>query len=64
MKREMEAYIVLLDLVSQGWAIFKDIKDLLGWDFYKQAEGQRIVAHINEKLFALSDKWGEDIPRM
>ena len=51
MKREMEAYIVLLHLVSQGWAKFADIRDLLGWEIFKQAQGH-IVAHINEKLFA------------
>ena len=38
MKREMEAYIVLLHLVSQGWATFKDIEYLVGWDVWKQAE--------------------------
>ena len=38
MKREMEAYIVLLHLISHGWANFTDIRDLLGWGIYKQAE--------------------------
>ena len=64
MKREMEAYIVLLHLVSQGWATFSDIRDLLGWEIFKQAEARRIVAHINSKLPALSEEWGEDIPRI
>ena len=64
MKREMEAYIVLLHLVSQGWANFADIRDLLGWEIFKMAVAQRIVGHINEKLFVLSDEWGEDIPHI
>ena len=64
MKREMEAYIVLLHLVSQGWATFSDIRDLLGWEIFKQAEARRIVAHINSKLPALSEEWDEDIPRI
>ena len=64
MKREMEAYIVLLHLVSQGWAKFADIRDLLGWEIFKQAHAGHIVAHINEKLFALSEEWGEDVPHM
>ena len=64
MKREMEAYIVLLHLVSQGWATFTDIRDLVGWDIWKQSEAQRIVAHINKKLPALSKEWGEEIPHI
>ena len=64
MKREMEAYIVLLHLVSQGWGKFADIRDLLGWEIYKQAEAQRIVAHINHKLPKLSEAWGEEIPQI
>ena len=64
MKREMEAYIVLLHLVSQGWATFKDIKELVGWDVWKQSEAQRIVAHINNRLPKLSEEWGEEIPHI
>lgn len=64
MKREMEAYIVLLHLVSQGWAIFRDIRHLVGWDVWKQSEAQRIIAHINHKILALSEAWDEDIPRI
>ena len=64
MKREMEAYIVLLHLVSQGWANFADIMHLLGWDFYKMAHATRIVAHINERLPELSKEWGEEIPHI
>ena len=64
MKREMEAYIVLLHLVSQGWANFSDIRDLLGWEFFKQAQAQHTIAHINNKLPKLSAEWGEDIPHI
>lgn len=64
MKREMEAYIVLLDLVSRGWATFKDIEHLVGWDVWKQSEAIRIMAHINHKILDLSEAWDEDIPRI
>ena len=64
MNREMEAYIVLLHLVSQGWVIFGDIRYLVGWDVWKQSEAQRIIAHINQKILALSEAWDEDIPRI
>ena len=64
MKREMEAYIVLLHLVSQGWASFKDISCLVGWDVWRKSEAQRIIAHINQKILALSKAWDEDIPRI
>ena len=64
MTREMEAYIVLLHLVSQGYASFADIMHLLGWKRYYQAVAQRIVDHINRKLPALSKEWGEDIPQI
>ena len=62
MKREMEAYVVLLHLVSQGWATFRDIQDILGWETWKQAVAINIVAYINAKLPDLSEEWGEDIP--
>ena len=55
----MEAYIVLLNLVSHGWATFSDFTNLLGWEVWKQSEAQRIVAHINSKLPALSEEWIE-----
>ena len=64
MKREMEAYIVLLHLVSQGWANFADIRDLLGWDIFKMGVALSIIAYINEKLIALSEEWGEDVPHI
>ena len=64
MNREMEAYIVLLHLVSQGWVIFGDIRYLVGWDVWEQSEAQRIIAHINQKILALSEAWDEDIPRI
>ena len=64
MKREMEAYIVLLHLVSQGWATFSDIRDLLGWERYRNGHGQSIIAHINNKLSTLSEEWGEEVPHI
>ena len=59
MKREMEAYIVLLHLVSQGWAKFSDMRDLLGWANYRQGHGQNVIAHINERLPELSKEWAK-----
>ena len=64
MKREIEAYIVLLHLVSQGWAMFSDIRPLVGWDVWKRSEAQRIIAHVNHKILDLSEVWDEDIPRI
>lgn len=64
MKREMEAYLVLLHLLSQGWATFSDIRHLVGWDVWKRSEAQRIIAHINQKILDLSKAWDEDIPRI
>lgn len=64
MKREMEAYIVLFHLVSQGWATFSDIRHLVGWDVWKRSEAQRIIAHVNQKILDLSETWDEDIPRI
>ena len=64
MKREMEAYIVLLHLVSQGWATWLDIPDLLGWDGWKQGQADLILKHIHSKLAALSEEWSEDIPHI
>ena len=64
MKREMEAYIVLLHLVSQGWANFRDIRYLVGWDVWKHGQAIDIMAHINQKILDLSEAWDEDIPRI
>ena len=64
MKREMEAYIVLLHLVSQGWAKFSDMRDLLGWESYRQGHGQNVIAYINNRLPKLSGEWGEEIPHI
>ena len=64
MKREMEAYIVLLHLVSQGWAKFSDMRDLLGWESYRQGHGQNVIAYINNRLPKLSKEWGEEIPHI
>ena len=64
MKREMEAYIVLLHLVSQGWAKFSDIRDLLGWESYRYGHGKSVIAYINDRLPELSEEWNEDIPHI
>ena len=61
MKREMEAYIVLLHLASQGQATFSDIRPLFGWDVWKKAEAIHIIAHINQKILDLSEAWDEQI---
>ena len=66
MKREMEAYLVLLHLVSRGWATLPDIKKILGWKEhgFRQGHATKILAHINHKLIQLSEEWGELIPRI
>lgn len=64
MKRQMEAYIVLLHLVSQGWAKFSDIRDLLGWERFRNGHAQLIIAHINNKLPTLSEEWDEEVPHI
>ena len=66
MKREMQAYLVLLHLVSQGWATFPDMREILGWEEpgFRRGQARHIVAHINQKLIQLSEEWGEPIPRI
>ena len=66
MKREMEAYLVLLHLVSQGWATFPEMKKILGWKEpgFRRGQAIDIVGHINQKLIQLSEEWGEPIPRI
>ena len=63
-RKPMEAYVVLLHLVSQKSAKFTDIRDLLFWDVWKQSEAIRVMAHINHRLLDLSEEWGEEIPRI
>lgn len=63
-KKPMEAYVIMLHLVSQKTAQFTDIRDLLFWDVWKQAEAIQIMAHINHRLLDLSEEWGEEIPRI
>ena len=63
-RKPMEAYVVMLHLVSQKRAKFTDIRDLLFWDVWKQAEAIRVMAHINHRLLDLSEEWGEEIPRI
>ena len=64
MRREMEAYIVLLHLVSQGHANFTDIQYLLGWDEFQRGPALDILVHINERLPDLSSEWSEEIPHI
>ena len=63
-RKPMEAYVVLLHLVSQKSAKFTDIRDLLFWDVWKQSEAIRVMAHINHRLLDLSEEGGEEIPRI
>ncbi len=56
MKREMEAYIVLLHLVSQGWAKFADIRDQLGWDFFKIVHDESLQ-HSLKNMMLDSGSW-------
>ena len=62
--KPVEAYVVMLDLVSHKSAQFTDIQALCFWDQWKQAEAIRVIAHINHRLLKLSEEWGEDIPRI
>lgn len=60
----VEAYSVMLHLVSNKTAQFTDIQTLSFWDQWKHSEAIRIMAHINHRLLELSNEWGEDIPRI
>ncbi len=62
--RSVEAYIILLHLVSAKKARFVEIQTLLFWDEWKMAEAIRVVAHINHRLLELSEEWNEGIPRI
>ena len=64
MKREMEAYIVLLHLVSQGWAMFSDIRHLVGWDVWKHGQAIDIIAHINHNRTYLAIMFDIDFPNL
>ena len=60
----VEAYNVMLHLVSHGSGQFTDIRVLSGWDQWKMAEAIRVMAHIDGRLSELSKEWGEDIPQI
>ena len=64
MEKQMEAYIVMLHLVSQKAAQFTDFRDLLSWDEFDGDEALQILKHINQRLLALSKEWDEEIPRI
>ena len=63
-KFKMNAYVILLHLRSQGWTNTAEIWKLLGWDQFYNGMAQKSYGHINEMLMYLSEKWGEDIPRI
>ena len=62
--KHVEAYIVMLHLVSHKSGQFTDIQTLSFWDQWKMAEAIRVMAHIHYRLLALSEEWGEDIPHI
>ena len=62
--KPVEAYIVMLYLVSHKSGQFTDIQALSFWDQWKQSEAIRVMAHINHRLSELSNEWGEDIPHI
>lgn len=62
--KPMEAYIVMLHLVSQKSAKFTDIRYLSFWDKWKHSEAIRVMAHINQRLLKLSEEWDEEIPHI
>ena len=62
--KPVEAYIVMLHLVSQKSGQFTDIQVLCFWQQWKHSEAIRVMAHINDRLSELSNEWGEDIPHI
>lgn len=60
----VEAYIVMLYLVSHKSGQFTDIQTLSFWDQWKHSEAIRVMAHIHHRLLELSEEWGEDIPHI
>lgn len=62
--KPVEAYIVMLHLVSHKSAQFTDIQTLCFWDQWKMAEAIRVAAHIHYRLLELSEEWGEEIPHI
>ena len=61
---KMGAYVILLHLRSQGWTNTAEIWKLLGWKQYLNAMAQDRFGHINNMIMYLSEKWGEEIPRI
>lgn len=61
---KMHAYIIMLHLRSQGWTNFTEIRKLFCWEHFKMAVAIDSVGHINATIRYLSEKWGEDIPRI
>ena len=59
---KMDAYIVMLHLVSQGWTNFTEINKLFSWSHFKMGHTYRIVGHINRTIKRLRKEWNEDIP--
>ena len=62
--RPVEAYIVMLHLVSNKSAQSTDIQTLCFWDKWRRYEFKHIMGHINHRLLLLSEEWDEDIPRI
>ena len=62
--KHVEAYIVMLYLVSHKSGQFTDIQTLSFWDQWKHSEAIRVMAHIHHRLLELSEEWGEDIPHI
>lgn len=60
--RPVEAYIVMLYLVSHKSGQLTDIQVLSFWDQWNRREARWVMAHINHRLLELSEKWKEDIP--
>ena len=43
-KEKWKRISLLLHLGSRGWATFRAIRHLVGWDVWKRSEAQRIIA--------------------
>ena len=60
---KMHAYVIMLHLRSQGWTNFTEIRKLFCWENMKMGLAIGSVAHIDQVIDYLSEKWGEDIPK-
>ena len=63
-KVKMHAYVIMLHLRSQGWTNFTEIRKLFGWKQMKMGLAINSVAHINDMIDYLSQKWDEAIPKI